>query len=321
MRDAFVSQLSLLAERDPSVLLVTGDLGFGVLSEFARRFPNQYLNAGVAEQNMTGIAAGLALEGRRVFTYSIANFPTLRCLEQIRNDVCFHELPVTIVAVGGGFAYGPLGFSHHATEDVAVMSALPGMRVMAPNDPAEARACTDFAGRAKGPSYLRLGRNGERRLHAAELVSMSEGRMLLLSKSRQCEVAVIGGCGATDLASEVFESLERSGIETSLWSSPFIYPFDREVVEELSRSAALVVSVEEHSVFGGLGSRCAEVIASARSGRARHLAFGIPPRPMHAVGDQRYLRAAAGLDPGRIHDIVLAQASPGDRGACRGIRR
>ena len=115
MRDAFVSSLHDLASQDPDVMLLTGDLGFGVLDEFAKRFPRQYLNVGVAEQNLTGMAAGLALSGKRVFTYSIANFPTLRCLEQIRNDICYHDANVTVVAIGGGLSYGPLGFSHHAT--------------------------------------------------------------------------------------------------------------------------------------------------------------------------------------------------------------
>ena len=130
MRDAFVERLSELAAEDPRICLITGDLGFGVLDDFARHFPDQYINAGVAEQNMTAIAAGMALEGHVVFTYSIGNFPTLRCLEQIRNDVCYHNANVTIVAIGGGFSYGVLGMSHHATEDIAIMRALPEMTVV-----------------------------------------------------------------------------------------------------------------------------------------------------------------------------------------------
>jgi len=137
MRDAFIRTLLDVAARDPRVMLVTGDLGFNVLEPFAERFPEQFLNAGVAEQNMTGVAAGLALSGHVVFTYSIANFPTLRCLEQIRNDVCIHGANVVVVAVGGGLAYGNLGATHHGTEDLAIMSALPAMTVFAPGDPIE----------------------------------------------------------------------------------------------------------------------------------------------------------------------------------------
>ncbi len=139
MRTAFARTLGELAAGDERLWLLTGDLGFSVLEPFAQQFPQRYLNVGVAEQNLAGIAAGLASCGKIVFTYSIANFPTIRCLEQIRNDICHHELPVKVVAVGGGLSYGAAGYSHHAVEDLAVMRAMPGMVVVAPADPWEAR--------------------------------------------------------------------------------------------------------------------------------------------------------------------------------------
>src|SRR6266571_4910184 len=154
MRGAFFRSLLELAEQDERVHLIVGDLGFGVVEEFARRFPNRFLNAGVAEQNMTGIAAGMALSGKAVFTYAIANFPILRCLEQVRNDVCYHNANVKIVAVGGGFTYGAMGATHHAVEDIAVMRALPGLMVVAPGDPVEARAATRAVIAYHGPCYL-----------------------------------------------------------------------------------------------------------------------------------------------------------------------
>jgi len=304
MRDAFVAELTRLAEIDPSVLLVTGDLGFGVLTEFARRFPDQYLNAGVAEQNMAGLAAGLALEGRRVFTYSIANFPTLRCLEQIRNDICYHDLPVTVVSVGGGFAYGPLGFSHHATEDVAIMGALPGLRVMAPNDPDEARACTTLAGTLPGPSYLRLGRNGERPLHGGRAVSVREGRLIHVIGSEDASVAILGGCGALDVAIDAHGRLHEAGLDASVWSSPFLEPFDQETVAKLANKARWIVTTEEHASVGGLGTRCAHVIASLQTARARHLGIGLPRATHKNVGDQRFMRAQAGLTAERVVEAV-----------------
>ncbi len=152
MRDAFFHSLLQLAAEDERIYLLSGDLGFGVADEFRRRFPARFLNAGVAEQNMTGVAAGLALAGKIVFTYSIANFPTLRCLEQIRNDVCAHNANVKIVAVGGGLAYGALGPSHHATEDLAILRALPNMVVVAPGDPLEAAQATAAIARMPGPA-------------------------------------------------------------------------------------------------------------------------------------------------------------------------
>src|SRR5436189_1736405 len=157
MRLSFIQSLCEAAERDGRVHLLTADLGYSVVEPFARAFPRRFTNVGVAEQNLIGVAAGLALCGKVAFVYSIANFPTLRCLEQIRNDVCYHDASVKIVAVGGGFAYGALGMSHHATEDLAVMRAIPRMTVVAPGDPVEAELATRAIAASPGPCYLRLG--------------------------------------------------------------------------------------------------------------------------------------------------------------------
>src|SRR5438445_7860670 len=165
MRTAFIQTLNELADRDPRVCLVVGDLGFSVIEEFAERFPDQFLNAGVAEQNMIGLAAGMSMTGKIVLTYSIGNFGTLRCLEQIRNDVCYHRANVKVVAVGGGLAYGNLGVTHHASEDVAIMRALPNMTVVSPGDPIEARLATKAVVALDGPAYLRLGKAGEPVVH------------------------------------------------------------------------------------------------------------------------------------------------------------
>ena len=165
MRDTFVKTLIEIAKADKDVHLLTGDLGFGVLKPYWEQLPEQFTNIGIAEQNMTGIAAGLALSGKKVFTYSIGNFPTLRCLEQIRNDCAYHDANVKIVCVGGGFVYGSLGMSHHATEDLAIMRALPSVVVMAPGDLTEAAACTRAIYEHQGTCYLRLGRGGEQKIH------------------------------------------------------------------------------------------------------------------------------------------------------------
>ena len=156
MRDAFVKKLTELAREDSDIMFLTGDLGFGVFDDFEKEFPTQYLNVGVAEQNMTGIAAGLGLEGKKVFTYSIANFSTLRCLEQIRNDAAYHEVNLTVVSSGGGFTYGALGMSHHATEDLAIMRALPDVTVLAPSPTWEAYHATKAITETSGVGYLRI---------------------------------------------------------------------------------------------------------------------------------------------------------------------
>src|SRR5207302_4164775 len=182
-RTAFFKTLLEMAEHDDRVTLVVGDLGFGVVESFAQRFPKRFLNAGVAEQNMTGIAAGMALSGKVVFTYSIANFPILRCLEQIRNDVCYHNANDKIVAVGGGLAYGSLGSTHHATEDLAIMRALPRMVVVAPGDPVEVEQATRALRAHAGPCYLRLGRAGEPIIHSSG-VAFKLGKAIRVREGR-----------------------------------------------------------------------------------------------------------------------------------------
>src|SRR3990172_770201 len=192
MRTAFLNTLADLAARDDRIFFLTGDLGFGVVETFAQRFPDRFLNVGVAEQNMTGVATGLALSGKVVFTYSIANFPTLRCLEQIRNGPCYHNANVKVVSVGGGLAYGSLGMSHHATEDLAVMRVLPNLTVVAPGDPVETALATGALARQNGPAYLRLGRAGEPVVHAAG-VSFELGRAVQLRDGRDLTLISTGG--------------------------------------------------------------------------------------------------------------------------------
>src|SRR6516225_4917658 len=168
MRTAFIETLCAAAEEDERVWLLTADLGYSVLEKFRDRFPGRYVNVGVAEQNLIGVAAGLARCAKVPFVYSIANFPTLRCLEQIRVDVCYHECPVKVVAVGGGFTYGSQGYTHHGVEDLAILRTLPGMTVVAPGDPVETRLATEALAERPGPGYLRLGKAKEPVVHAAE---------------------------------------------------------------------------------------------------------------------------------------------------------
>src|SRR5437879_9322206 len=196
MRTAFIQTLNELADRDPRVCLVVGDLGFSVIEEFATKPPDQFGNAGVAEQNMIGLAAGMALTGKIVFTYSIGNFGTLRCLEQIRNDVCYHRANVKVVAVGGGLAYGNLGVTHHASEDVAIMRALPNMTVVTPGDPVEARLATRAVVAHGGPCYLRRGKTGEPVVHAEE-PAFELGRAITMREGSDLTLIASGGMLAT----------------------------------------------------------------------------------------------------------------------------
>ena len=290
MRTAFIKELCELAETDDRIWLICGDLGYSVLEAFSDRFPERYLNAGVAEQNMTGIAAGLALTGKVVFTYSIANFPVMRCLEQIRNDVCYHNLNVKIVSVGGGLAYGSHGYTHHGVEDLAVMSVLPDMTVIAPGDPLEARAATRAVIARSGPAYLRLGKAGEPVLHKSE-IDFQIGRAIQLEEGEDLTLISTGGMLGETLNAAA--ALRRLGHSVRVLSMPTLVPFDADAVLHAGRETGGIITVEEHGA-GGLGTRAAEVLAEA--------ATGVPFTPVRlasmaikTAGLQTQLRASQGV--------------------------
>lgn len=292
MRSAFFRALLALAERDHRVNLIVGDLGFGVVEEFARRFPDRFLNAGIAEQNMTGIAAGMALSGKIVFTYSIANFPVLRCLEQVRNDVCYHNANVKIVAVGGGLAYGSLGATHHATEDLAIMRSLPRMVVVAPGDPAEAEAATRAVAAHAGPCYLRLGRAGEAKVHRGE-IDFQLGEAITVRQGG--DLTLISTGGMLETAVQAADLLHRAGLQTRVLSMHTVKPLDANAILAAARETGAVFTLEEHSVDGGLGGAVAELLAEAGHAPLTFRRFGLPSAFSSVVGSQEYLRAQHGL--------------------------
>lgn len=298
MRSAFARTLLDLAERDPRVFLLTGDLGFSVLEPFRERFPKRFVNVGVAEQNMLGIAAGLAHSGSIVFVYSIANFPTLRCLEQIRNDVCYHGLPVRVVSVGGGLAYGTAGYTHHGVEDLAIMRALPGMSVFAPGDPLETELITSALLDLPGPAYLRLGKAAEPAVHGAP-PALVPGRAIQLQPGRDVTLVATGGMlfAAREAAREL-ESLH--GISVRLLSMHTLKPLDEAAIVSAATETRLVLTCEEHSSTGGLGSAVADVIASLPAPRARLVKFALPDRVSEVIGSQRYLLARLGTITERL---------------------
>lgn len=301
MRDAFVEVLTEAAARNPRVMLVTGDLGFGVLTGFEEKFPRQFINAGVAEQNMTAIACGLALEGRKVFTYSIANFGTLRCLEQLRNDVCYHGADVTAVAVGGGFSYGQLGMSHFATEDLAIMRALPGMRVIAPASKWEAAEATKAILAEGGPCYLRLDK-GDSASGPERGGAFVIGKARALRDGRDITLIACGAVLAEALAAA--DGLARTGIAARVISMPTVKPLDTDAVRAAARETGGIVTIEEHNVLGGLGAAVAETCLESGDVPRLFLRLGIPDIFPTIVGDQNYLREHVGLSASAIAERV-----------------
>lgn len=306
MRTAFIETLCGLAEQDERVWLLTGDLGYSVLERFSDRFPNRYVNVGVAEQNMTGVAAGLALEGKVVFTYSIANFPIMRCLEQIRNDVCYHNLNVKIVAVGGGFSYGSAGYTHHAVEDLAVVRAMPNMAVFAPGDPVEARLATQMLLNWQGPCYLRLGKGGEPVIHQTEPI-FTVGKAIPVRDGSDVTIISTGG-----ILGEVISAagLLEPQIQARVLSMPTLKPIDGEFLSNVVGKPRLLVTVEEHSGVGGLGSAVVQTL-NAVGGAEKHecLMLSSTEAPWSTMGSQNSLRQSFGLDAAGIAKTVRERFS------------
>ena len=285
MRTETIDALTDFARANPDVMLLTADLGYSVLERFAEALPAQYVNVGVCEQAMVGIAAGLALSGRRVVLYSIANFPTLRCLEQLRNDVCYHDLPVTVIAVGGGLAYGAQGYTHHGVEDLGIMAMLPNMAVASPADPLEAVALLPQLLDRRRPSYLRLGRSGEPLLHAPGTAVTLEQAIML---RRGGDIALLATGPILGRALAAAEVLAGRGVSASVVSFPGFRPLDEAAVLAAARAHRAILTIEEHSVGGGFGSRVAEVVLAA--GLApRFGKYGVTEALRGRIGSQAWL--------------------------------
>ncbi|MBR3763365.1 MAG: transketolase [Clostridia bacterium] len=303
MRDAFTRALMREAAKDPRLTLVTGDLGFGVLKPFWETYPEQFVNAGIAEQAMTGLAAGLAMTGRTVLTYSIGNFPTLRAIEQIRNDCAYHDANVKVVCVGGGFVYGSLGMSHHATEDMAILRALPGVTVFTPGDPHEVEAIVPVMLRTPGTCYLRLGRGGEPCLHPGPIADYDAPRALTLREGK--DVALLSAGGILTQTVAAADLLAQKGVSAEVVSFPCIKPIDREKLAELATRFRHIVTVEEHSIVGGLGGAVCETLAEMGAGCRVHR-IGMEDVYSCIVGTQQYLREEYRMDMNAICERTLA---------------
>lgn len=294
MRTAFIEQLIDEARLNTDIFLLVGDLGYSVVESFADLFPDRFLNVGIAEQNMTGIAAGLAMEGYNVFTYSIGNFPTLRCMEQIRYDICYHNLSVKIVSVGGGYAYGPLGVSHHTTEDIGMLRTIPNMTVCAPGDPVEAKFITAHFCSSRQPGYLRLGKAGEPLVHSKSM-SFEFGKILPVINGRETAVLTTGG-----MLSFASDHIRQKSEGWSLYSVPVIKPIDSASLVSIARKYKQIITMEEHQKSGGFGSAILEALNDLQN---QHMIKAIPQVKIIAIpdmfigyaGTQEFLRKEAGL--------------------------
>lgn len=301
MRDNFINVLTDLAKNDKEIVLLTGDLGFGVFEKFESSFPDQYFNVGVAEQNMIGLATGLALEGKKVVTYSIGNFGILRCLEQIRNDACYHDVNITVIANGGGFSYGSLGMSHHTTEDLAILRALPNMSVIAPCTTNEAGDAIKALINNKGTGYLRLDKMGAKDCITEDPFIIGKSRKYKEGK----DITLIATGSILSEANTASLELKKLGIEARVIGMHSIKPIDvDEIVDAVSNTGG-IVTIEEHNKDGGLGSAISEVCMDLKMIPKKFLRIALNNTYSSIVGSQQYLRSRYELDSNVIVKKVL----------------
>lgn len=292
MRNAFADEVTKLAIADERVVLLSGDIGNRLFDTFKAKCPGRFHNCGVAEANMIGVAAGLALTGLRPVCYTITPFITYRCMEQIRVDVCYHGLPVTIVGTGAGLAYASLGATHHSCEEVGMLRLLPGMNVLAPADPMEVRACLRAALADGNPSYMRIGKKGEASVHKTP-PALRVGTSIAMREGSDVTLLVAGVLLPAAFAAA--ELLAKNGISAEVVSSPTIKPLDAELLRRVFGTRRLVATLEEHSVLGGFGGSVAEWLADQPPGAARLLRIGTPDEFLHETCEQEHAHEKFGL--------------------------
>jgi len=297
MRDTFVSNLIDIAQADPKIFLVCGDLGFNVLEEFRDSFPDRFLNGGISEQNIAGLCSGLAKEGFKVYFYSIGNFPTLRCMEQIRYDIAYHNTNVNIVAVGGGYAYGSLSTSHHATEEIGMLRTIPNMMVSSPSDPSEVKEVLKITSSISSPSYMRLNRSGEEQIDFISAFDPGDLHLAYRGANKANKKAFISN-GA--ICNEIYKDLVQSSSSDDLYSLPIVKPLKtNKIIKKLLAYDEIIV-VDEHQLIGGLGSIIQEILYdwysySNKSKLPKVFRIGIKDTFQSVAGNQDYLREKAGL--------------------------
>ena len=292
LRTAFIDTLRELARIDDRIFLLTADMGYSVFETFRDEFPDRFLNTGIAEQNTIGVAAGLASRGKIVFVYSIIPFVTMRCFEQVRLDLAYNFMNVKLVGVGAGLTYGSLGSSHHALEDIAIMRSLPDMTVLCPGDPIETRELIKRSFEYEGPVYIRLGKNGEPKIHPDE-TRIEIGKSITVLEGN--DLALITTSNMLETGKKWVEEWKQDGVNVSLISMPSLKPFDSSTVENLIDKEIPIITLEEHSVIGGLGSIISQVIATTGK-PVKFQQIGINDKFSHVVGGHEFQRKKFMLD-------------------------
>lgn len=302
MRNAFANEITSLAAEDKRIVMLPADIGNKLFDKYKELFPERFYNCGVAEANSIGVAAGMAFCGLRPIVYTITPFITTRCYEQIRVDLCFNNLPVIIVGVGAGFGYSSLGITHHSCEDIAIMRVLPNMTVICPGDAFEVRAALKAALNHNGPVYLRLGKKGEPLVHK-EMPDFRIGKAIVVNQGK--DICLLSTGNMLPIAIKVGEMLSNKGVSTQVVSFHTIKPLDKELLSEAFKKFKLVVTIEEHSLLGGLGSSIAEWLVDQNLENSKLIRLGTEDKFLHKVGDQEYARQSFGLTADSITSKVL----------------
>jgi transketolase len=304
MRNAFAASLTDLAAKDERIVLLSGDIGNRLFDTFRERFPTRFYNCGVAEANMTGMAAGLALSGLRPFTYTITPFATTRVIEQIRVDICYHDVPVVIVGTGSGLSYASLGPTHHSCEDVGILRCFPNLTVLCPADSAEVGPALEASLTLPGPAYIRLGKKGEPAVHASR-PTFEVGKGIIMREGS--DICLLGMGTATSIALAAADELASRGLSARVVSMHTVKPLDEALLADAFGRFRAVAVVEEHSVIGGLGSAVAEWLARRDGAHPPLVVCGTPDAFISESGSQQWMREQCGLTGPAVAATILAR--------------
>jgi transketolase len=303
MRNAFADELTRLGDEDPRVVMLSGDIGNRLFDKFKAKHPSRFFNCGVAEANMMGVAAGMGMNGLRPVAYTITPFVTTRCLEQIRTDVCYHEAPVTIVAVGAGLSYSGLGPTHHACEDISFLRSIPNMVVICPGDAFEVRAALRASMQQDRPVYIRMGKKGEPVVHPGRIENFRIGKAITVSGGE--DVCLLSTGNMLPEVIEAAHKLKEKGISAQVVSFHTVKPLDQACLEDAFGRFKLVATIEEHSLIGGFGAAVSEWLADSETRPRKFLRFGTPDAFFKKSGEQEYAREMLGLSAHQIADKII----------------
>jgi len=303
MRNAFADELTKLGNEDSRVVMLSGDIGNRLFDKFKDKHPSRFFNCGVAEANMMGVAAGMAMNGLRPVAYTITPFVTTRCLEQIRTDVCYHEAPVTIVAVGAGLAYSGLGPTHHACEDISFLRSIPNMVVICPGDAFEVRGALRAAMQQDRPVYIRMGKKGEPVVHKGPIADFKIGKAITIEEGS--DVCLLSTGNMLPEAIEAAHKLKEKGISAEVVSFHTVKPLDEDKLKQAFGRFKLVATIEEHSLIGGFGSAVSEWLVDSETQAKKFLRFGTPDAFFKKSGEQEYAREVLGLTGHQIADKII----------------